>query len=72
MTLIEAVLYIAVALALIVGGLVFFQQASLASRVNEQVRVLSALVAEARSHYSSQPGEFAELTIFAGDPSVFL
>lgn len=71
-TLIEAVLYISIALALIVGGLVFFQQASLASRVNEQVRVLSALVAEARSHYTSQPSAFAELIIYGGDPEVFL
>lgn len=47
-TLIEAVLYVAVALALIVGGLVFFQQASLASRVNAAVRSLSALTAEIR------------------------
>ncbi len=37
-TLIEAVLYISIALALIVGGLVFFQQASLAQRTNSAVR----------------------------------
>ena len=47
-TLIEAVLYIAIALALIVGGLVFYQQAVTAYRVNAAVRSLSALVVEAR------------------------
>jgi hypothetical protein len=48
-TLIEAVLYIAVSLALIVGGLVFFQQASLLTKVNESVQVLGSIVAEARA-----------------------
>jgi hypothetical protein len=47
-TLIEAVLYIAIALALIVGGLVFYQQAAAASRVNSAARSLSFLVAEMR------------------------
>jgi hypothetical protein len=47
-TLIEAVLYTAVALGLIVGGLVFFQQASLQSRTAAVVRFYSALIAEAR------------------------
>ena len=37
-TLIEAVLFISIALGLIVGGLVFFQQASLAARTNDAVR----------------------------------
>jgi len=48
-TLIEAVLYIAVSLALIVGGLVFFQQASVLSRINQSVYVLGSIVAEARA-----------------------
>jgi hypothetical protein len=48
-TLIEAVLYIAIALALIVGGLLFYQQASLQSRVNSVARTLSAALAEART-----------------------
>jgi hypothetical protein len=47
-TLIEAVLYIAISLALIIGGLVFFQQASEASRVNAAARILSVLVVEGR------------------------
>jgi type II secretory pathway pseudopilin PulG len=52
-TLIEAVLYISIALALIVGGLVFFQQASLAQRVNSAVRNISAVASETRSLYQS-------------------
>jgi len=47
-TLIEAVLYISIALALIVGGLVFFQQASRAARTSTVVRQLSAVLAETR------------------------
>jgi hypothetical protein len=47
-TLIEAVLYISIALALIVGGLVFFQQASTAARTSTIVRQLSAVLAEGR------------------------
>jgi type II secretory pathway pseudopilin PulG len=57
-TLIEAVLYISIALALIVGGLVFFQQASLAQRINSAVRSLSAIAAETRGLYQQQ-GSFA-------------
>jgi hypothetical protein len=47
-TLIEAVLYIAIALALIVGGLVFYRQASFAASMNSFNRLLSAVVAEVR------------------------
>ncbi|MCA3443379.1 MAG: hypothetical protein INF52_08405 [Rhodobacter sp.] len=54
MTLIEAVLYISIALALIVGGLVFFQQASLAQRTNSAVRNISAIASETRGLYQGQ------------------
>ena len=47
-TLIEAVQYISIALALIVGGLVFFQQASTAAKTSTIVRQLSAVLAEGR------------------------
>jgi type II secretory pathway pseudopilin PulG len=57
-TLIEAVLYISIALALIVGGLVFFQQASLAQRTNSAVRNISAVASEVRSLYQ-QSNSFA-------------
>ncbi|MCA3444308.1 MAG: hypothetical protein INF52_13190 [Rhodobacter sp.] len=48
MTLIEAVLYISIALALIVGGLVFYRQASFASDFNSTNRLLSSTMVEAR------------------------
>lgn len=51
-TLIEAVLYISIALALIVGGIGFFQQASVAQRTNNAVRNISALASEVRALYS--------------------
>ena len=54
-TLIEAVLYISIALALIVGGLVFFRQASNAARTSAMVRQLSAVVAETRVLIKGQP-----------------
>jgi len=54
-TLIEAVLYISIALALIVGGLVFFQQASTAAKTSATVRHLSAIVAETRILLKGQP-----------------
>jgi type II secretory pathway pseudopilin PulG len=59
-TLIEAVLYISIALALIVGGLVFFQQASLAQRTNNAVRNISAIASETRGLYQ-QTNNFAGL-----------
>jgi type II secretory pathway pseudopilin PulG len=54
-TLIEAVLYIAIALALIVGGLVFFQQASNAAKTSAMVRQFSAILAEARAQIKGVP-----------------
>jgi type II secretory pathway pseudopilin PulG len=54
-TLIEAVLYIAIALALIVGGLVFFQQASTAAKTSTMVRQFSAMLAEARVQIKGVP-----------------
>lgn len=52
-TLIEAVLFISIALGLIVGGIVFFQQASLAQRVNDAVRTISGIASETRALYQS-------------------
>jgi hypothetical protein len=54
-TLIEAVLYISIALALIVGGLVFFQQASTAAKTSTMVRQLSATLAEGRVVMKGMP-----------------
>ena len=56
-TLIEAVLFISVALGLIVGGLVFYQQASLAARTQEAVRQFSAIIAETRALFKGRAFE---------------
>jgi hypothetical protein len=45
-TLIEAVLFIAIALGLIVGGLVFFEQASIARQTTEFSRLVNAVATE--------------------------
>jgi hypothetical protein len=58
-TLIEAVLYVAVALALIVGGLVFYQQASTAARINSLVPMLTSVIAEARAAQSESSATFS-------------
>ena len=60
-TLIEAVLFISIALGLIVGGLVFFQQASLAARTNDAVRSISSFASEIRAAYRTQDS-FSGLT----------
>jgi hypothetical protein len=52
-TLIEAVLFISIAMGIIVGGLQFYQQAALALRTEQTVRLATALVAESRSLYRS-------------------
>jgi hypothetical protein len=67
-TLIEAVLYISIALALIVGGLVFFQQANTAARTSSTIRQLSALVAETRVLIKGQPlNTVLSANVFATD-----
>jgi hypothetical protein len=52
-TLIEAVLFIAVALGLIIGGLVFYEQARLSAMTRETVSLLSALGADVTRLYKS-------------------
>ncbi len=47
-TLIEAVLFIAVALAVIVGGLAFYQQASIALTTQKTIRLTSAFPLSSR------------------------
>jgi len=47
-TLIEAVLFISVALGLIVGGLSVYQQSTLSERSASQMRMLGSIVAETR------------------------
>jgi hypothetical protein len=57
-TLIEAVLFISIALALIVGGLVFYRQATIARQTQETVRLVQAIVAESRVMWR-QSGSFS-------------
>ena len=66
-TLIEAVLFIAIALGLIVGGLVFFQQASLSQKVSDQVRSLSAITAETRILFKDKK-DFSDLPSPGNNP----
>lgn len=42
-TLIEAVLFTVIALGLVIGGIVFFEQASMSARTNEAVRMMASL-----------------------------
>ncbi|MCA3448297.1 MAG: hypothetical protein INF93_16545 [Rhodobacter sp.] len=67
-TLIEAVLYISIALALIVGGLVFYRQASFASNMNSMNRLLSAILVEVRVIARETPippvGQFIGTSVF--------
>ena len=59
-TLIEAVLFISVALGIIVGGLVVFEQAQTASRTQATMRLTRALVVEARALMQVSPGELVD------------
>ncbi|MEW5424612.1 type 4 pilus major pilin [Amorphus sp. 3PC139-8] len=52
-SLMEAVLYIVIALSVIVGGIVFFGQASLSSRVNDAIRTLMSLQSETRAMHQT-------------------
>ena len=56
-TLTEAVLYISIALALIVGGLMFYRQALYQSQYNFVARSLSAMIAEARAMADEFPSQ---------------
>jgi uncharacterized protein HemX len=72
-TLIEAVLFISIALGLIVGGIVFFQQASLAQRVQGAVRTISSIASETRALFQAQQnfeGATTATLISAGAVSV--
>ena len=53
-TLIEAVLFSVIALGLVIGGIVFFEQASLSSRTNEAIRLMASLPSQIRALYQSQ------------------
>jgi hypothetical protein len=53
-TLIEAILFISIALGLIVGGIVFYNQATTASTTNDAARNINAMASEIRSLYNGQ------------------
>jgi prepilin-type N-terminal cleavage/methylation domain-containing protein len=53
-TLIEIVLVLAVGLGLIVGGVVFFQQAQVGSEVTDKTRSAVAISSEVRAQYRTQ------------------
>lgn len=54
-TLIESVLFVSVSLGIMVGGIVFFQQASEARRIEQVVRNASTMIAGVRAMYRTQP-----------------
>ena len=53
-TLIEAVLFTVIALGLVSGGVVLYEQASKSSRSNETVRMLTSLQSQVRALFQSQ------------------
>lgn len=53
-SLIEGVLYLVIALAVIVGGIVFFQQAQLSNQVTDTARAGVAMSSQTRGLYQSQ------------------
>lgn len=53
-SLIEAVLYLVIALAVIVGGIVFFQQAQLSNQVTDTARAGVGISSQVRGLYQSQ------------------
>lgn len=65
-TLIEAVLFISIALALIIGGLVFFQQAQTASRTQETVRLVNTVITGARAMARTTDDTMFESALVAG------
>ena len=53
-TLIEAVLFTVIALGLITGGVVFFEQASISAQTNSTIRLIASLQSQVRSLHQSQ------------------
>ncbi|MFG6083447.1 type II secretion system protein J [Paracoccus litorisediminis] len=58
-TLIEIVLVLAVGLGLIVGGIIFYKQASAASEVNDKTRAIVSAVSEIRAQTRTQADNYA-------------
>ncbi len=53
-TLIEAALFTVIALGTIIGGIVFFQQASISAKTNEMVRTMASLQTQVRALFQTQ------------------
>ena len=53
-TLIEAALFTVIALGTIIGGIVFFQQASISAKTNEMIRTLATLQTQVRALFQTQ------------------
>lgn len=53
-SLIEAVLYLVIALAVIVGGIVFFQQAQLSNQITDTARMSTGVSSQVRGLFQSQ------------------
>lgn len=69
-SLIEGVLYLVIALSVIVGGVVFFQQAQLSSSVTDTARAGAGISSETRALYQNQrsfgTGDITEALLAAG------
>jgi len=59
-TLIEAILFISIALGLIVGGIVLYNQANTASTTNDAARNINALASNVRALY---PNDFSTISV---------
>jgi len=66
-SLIEGVLYLVIALAVIVGGIVFFQQSQLSNRVTDTARAAVGISSQLRALYQNQNvfGDNVDLTAAA-------
>jgi len=66
-SLIEGVLYLVIALAVIVGGIVFFQQSQLSNRVTDTARAAVGISSQLRALYANQNvfGDNVDLTAAA-------
>ena len=53
-SLIEAVLYLVIALSVIVGGIVFFQQAQLSNQITDTARMSTGVSSQVRGLFQNQ------------------
>ena len=60
-SLLESILFLAIALSITLGGLAYFRQTSDTTDVSQAVRELTTLIAEARTYFARQ-ADFAGLT----------